>query len=117
MRQEVKGASPRFHNGIMNFLEETLLPRLSKKINLEGLGLLQGSFLGSTLWGRVYPDSYGRKGRFCNVYCPSFSFPPLSVCILQTVSEDFSYIVHHAVEQPLDIDLDLPPKGETIHGL
>jgi len=42
---------------------------------------------------------------------------PLGESILQPVVEDFSYIVNHAVEQPLDVGLDLPSYGKTIHGL
>ena len=33
----------------------------------------------------------------------------LSECILGSAGQKFSYVVDHAVEQPLDVDLDPPP--------
>jgi len=47
-------------------------------------------------------------------YC--FLGPLLAKCILESKVEDFSYIVNHAVEQPLDVNLDLPSQGKPIHG-
>jgi hypothetical protein len=38
-----------------------------------------------------------------------FLAPFLGKCILDSPGENFPYIVDHAVEQPLDVNLDPPP--------
>src|SRR5512136_1505926 len=49
---------------------------------------------------------------------PIFPLSPLlSEGILGSPGEKFPYIVDHAVEQPLDVNLNPPPEGKLIHYL